>query len=155
MKADAAKIRRALAEAKQRPADLARHAGISASHLANAMAGRRGLSPEVLERLAGVLCTPPEELCQRVGSSDAEPVLDAAVASGQPIVLDGRAVRYWRRHFGMTIAALADSAGVEPAWLSSVERSSRTKLPIGSDAAQRLAGALAVPLEELVAEPPG
>jgi transcriptional regulator with XRE-family HTH domain len=159
MDIDAEKIRRALAETGESPVALARRAGISASHLANAMAGRRGLSPRTLDRLAKVLGTRPGALCHGDDGDNRRPIPGTAPALGKPIVLDGDSVRYWRRHFHMSVAELAQSAGVTPSWVSSVERSSKTELSPGSDHAHRLAGALAVPVTALDAtrpdRPPG
>jgi hypothetical protein len=118
------------------------------------MAGRRGLSAEALDRLAKVMRISPEALCQTGSPPAEEPELAIPVTSVRPVVLNGKAVGYWRRHFEMTVGELAKSAGVSPSWVLSVERSRRTRLPATSDRARRLAGALAVPLAALDATPP-
>jgi|GEM_PF-5421292 transcriptional regulator with XRE-family HTH domain len=153
MRIDTQRLAQSVTETGERPAALARRAQISASHLANAMAGRRGLSAEALDRLAKVMRINPEALYQTGNPPGDESETAIPNASIWPVVLDGKAVCYWRRHFEMTVGELAESAGVSRSWVLSVERSRKTRLPATSDRGRRLAGALAVPLAALDATP--
>lgn len=56
-------------------------------------------------------------------------------------------VRIWREHRGLTGKALAETAGVQPGYLSEIETG---KKPGSLDAMARIARALKVPMEDLV-----
>jgi plasmid maintenance system antidote protein VapI len=62
MRINSEALRLAVARRGEAPRVLARRAEISASHLANAIAGRRGLSGKSLGRLAEVLGEAPRTL---------------------------------------------------------------------------------------------
>ena len=65
-----------------------------------------------------------------------------------PLPAGENRVRVWREHRGLTVKALADKAGVTAAYLSQVETGKRDGT-LGTY--RKLAGALGVTLDELVA----
>lgn len=81
---------------------------------------------------------------QRLASGDEE-LIPAAVVNA---ILDGEnAIRVWREHRGLSVKALAELAGVAPAYLSQIETGKRegTVSTLG-----KIAKALGVTIDDLV-----
>ena len=81
---------------------------------------------------------------QRLASGDEE-LIPAAVVNA---ILDGEnAIRVWREHRGLSVKALAELAGVAPAYLSQIETGKRegTVTTLG-----KIAKALGVTIDDLV-----
>lgn len=81
---------------------------------------------------------------QRLASGDEE-LIPAAVVNA---LLDGEnAIRVWREHRGLSVKALAELAGVAPAYLSQIETGKRegTVTTLG-----KIAKALGVTIDDLV-----
>ena len=74
----------------------------------------------------------------------AEELIPASIVNA---ILDGgNAVRIWRGHRGMSGKALAQAAGISPAYLSQIE-TGRREGPL--DVMKRIAGALNITLDDL------
>lgn len=81
---------------------------------------------------------------ERLASGEEE-LLPAAMVDR---ILDGEnPIRVWREHRGLSVKALAEKAGITPAYLSQVETGKRDGTV---ETLRKLAGALGVTLDDLV-----